>query len=152
MARRRNMLLNTRAHALLLLPRIWLGADLMLDAIRALGVNHHLGVSRIERCLSPFFSGYIPSPTMHAIAWTQACCAVLVIIGLATRIAVLPAFIAIGSMLASWNMVGTLGTARSLDATSRSAALLVVGILLLALGAGRLSIDAYITRGRSRRR
>lgn len=146
------MLLSTRAHPLLLLPRLWLGADLMLDAIRALGVHQHLGVSRIESCLSPLFGGYISSTTMHALAWTQACCAALVIIGLATRFAVLPAFIAIGSMLDSWNIVGTLGTARALDTTSRSVALLVVGILIFALGAGRLSIDAHITRRRSRRR
>ncbi len=145
-------LFSTNAHALMVLPRLWLSADLAVDAIRALGINHYLGVSRIERYLTPRFGGYIDAPTLHALAWIQLTCAVLVAIGLLTRLAAFPFILAITAAFASWNLVGTLGTSSAIDATSHAIALTVVGMLLMIDGAGPISIDARISRRKRRRR
>lgn len=145
-------LLATNAHALMLLPRFWLATDFAVDALRALGINHYLGVSRIERHLTPWFGGYISAPTLHALGWTQLACSLLLAAGFLTRFAVLPAALAIAAAFASWNLIGTLGTSQAIDATSHALALTVVGLILLIDGAGPISIDARLARQRRRKR
>lgn len=147
----KRVLLRASAPATMLLPRLWLSAEFALDACRALELNRHLGISRIERFGASWLGGYIRSVHLHALGWAELLLAALLVLGLLTRLAVTPALLAILAALSSWNQVGTLGTADALNATSHAIAIILAATLLLMHGAGPISLDAALTR-RSRRK
>jgi uncharacterized membrane protein YphA (DoxX/SURF4 family) len=128
----------------MLLVRLWLAAELALDAARAMGINYHLGTSRIERFLAPLAGGHLGSRPLTSLGWMELLCAALLALGLLTRIAVLPALLSVLAALASWSRVGSLGTATALDQTSHAIGVALGAVLLVVHGAGRISVDAWL--------
>lgn len=144
----RTHLLGTRAPAAMVLVRLWLAAELALDAARAMGINYHLGTSRVERFLSPLAGGHLGSRPLISLGWAELVCAAFLALGLLTRIAVLPALLAVLAALASWSRVGSLGTAAALDQTSHAIGVALGAVLLFVHGAGRVSLDAWLAGDR----
>lgn len=145
-------MLRTSAPAGIALLRLWLAADIALDAVRTLGVSHYLGESRVERFVARGQEIYLSAGTLAVIGWAEAMCAAMLAIGIATRVAIAPAALGACAAIEAWTRVGTLGTAGALDRTLHGAAVVAAAGVLLMHGGGTTSMDAWLTRRKRARR
>lgn len=149
----RRVLLATRAPDAIILIRLWLALEFALDGVRALGINYHLGSSRVERYIAPMFGGHLSSKQLAALACVELGCSALLVVGAFTRLAAFPAALWVLAAMASWARVGTLGTSTALDQTLHAAGVAIAATVVLLLGGGRLSVDAVlISQSRVKRR
>jgi len=137
------MLTNNRGAAALV--RGALAADLTLDGARALRFRAHLGASRADELLPPGL--------VAAAGYAELACAVLLFVGLLTRVGAAPALaLALASAAAAYRRVGGLSTPESLDTLSHGVLAAAAAAFLLAEGGGRWSLDSLLTSGKRGRR
>lgn len=138
---------STSAHREAVLLRLVVAADLLLDGARAVRWHFLIGTSRLDEMTK------LGDSTVAAIGYLQIGLAGLVLLGLFTRVTVVPTLVlATLSAMSAWARVKSLGAEEMLDATIRHGAVALTALALFLRGAGPLSADAILHRRRGRRR
>lgn len=133
-------LARTSAHPSVVLVRLLVAGDLVLDGARAARWHWLIGESRLDRLVPTLTEGAV-----IAAGYLEIGCGLLVAAGLMTRAAcllplALPALMAIEA----YPRIHSLKAASMLDATVHHGGVALAALYLLIVGGGRASLDHQI--------
>lgn len=150
-------LARTAAHPSVVLVRLLVAGDLLLDGARAARWHWLIGESRLDRLVPSLTEGVV-----IAAGYLEMGCGLLVAAGLMTRAACLvPLALPVLMALEAYPRIHSLKAGTMLDATIHHGGVALAALYLLIVGAGRASVDhqvicsswiASTARGRRRRR
>jgi len=152
-------IIKTDSHAAVLLIRLMVGAVFLSEGMQKFLFSEEVGSGRFRKI-------GIPNPDMTAplVGTFEIICGILILLGLLTRLAAIPLIIIMlaaifstkipillgyefwGFSLRKVSYYGLWGMAHE---ARTDWAMLLGSLFLLIVGAGKLSIDAYLTRHRT---
>ncbi len=133
------IVVRTRAPGSFLFLRVFVGADYILDGMRAIRDSTFFGASRLERIFG------LATEHELVLGAFELVCGAFVWLGFLTRIGavapcILPALIALRVL----DHVGGTGTAWALDELIASGGIFILALVLTVSGGGAWSVDATI--------
>ena len=138
-------LLTTHAAAAVIIIRLMVGAVFVSEGIQKFLYPAEVGAGRFEKI-------GIPSPAVVApvVACFEIGCGTLVLLGLATRVAVVPLIVILLTAIVTTKVpiLREQGFGKMAHEARTDWSMLLGAIFLLIVGAGAWSVDAFWTRNR----
>ena len=137
-------IVQTQASKALILIRLVVGAVFLSEGIQKFLFAADLGAGRFAKIGIP-----LPDVLGPVVGGFEIVCGLLVLIGLLTRVAVIPllAIMAVAIASTKFPMIGKSGIWKTLHEGRTDYAMLLCLIYLLITGAGSLSVDAKALNG-----